>query len=310
MKLQNRKQSGFTLLELLVVVSILAIIAGAVISALDGQEETAGQGVALHTMAALENATRQHTVINDGLPNSLDALYCATVDDTTAPADSSALAGVVDFGEASNVPGSSGGLTAAYGAKMTRTAITNEGIAALNNAGIDSIRVVEATYCNTTEGETPAGTVAGETMAAEDDTLLQEADGTNMFLTPAEGEGGRSAIISLSNATTANATQLQIFDDPDDIGAGEDDYVVILGIGNGSSLVSNGFIGRAPRDGNVPGTYYGAFSLAVKIAEETGTTAGLSADDEYEGAELVAVLDSDGDFYEDEVAEFKGLEDE
>ena len=62
MKLKN--QQGFTLLELLVVVAVMAVIAGAAMMSMSGQEERAGQGVAMHTMQTVQNAANQFKVIN------------------------------------------------------------------------------------------------------------------------------------------------------------------------------------------------------------------------------------------------------
>ncbi len=54
MKISNKKQSGFTLLELLVVVGIIAIIGGAMIASFGSQEDTAAKGVATQTIAGVE----------------------------------------------------------------------------------------------------------------------------------------------------------------------------------------------------------------------------------------------------------------
>ena len=71
------KQGGFTLLELLVVVAILAVIAGAVISSLDGKEEGAAQATAVHTMAALESGMKTYKVTEKRLlPDELESLIC------------------------------------------------------------------------------------------------------------------------------------------------------------------------------------------------------------------------------------------
>jgi hypothetical protein len=119
-----------------------------------------------------------------------------------------------------------------------------------------------------------------------------------------------------------------MYEDPQAIGAKEKDIIIVLGIGNSSELVTDGaFIAKAPRDGNVSGDKYGHFSVALKIGEyqsasvdnlnlaQTETiTAGVSDNLGItwleDGPVLVAVIDADGDYYEGEIAEFAGLEDE
>lgn len=71
------KQGGFTLLELLVVVAILAILAGAVISAMSGKEERAAQATTVHTMAAVESGMSVYNVTEKRLlPGDFDSLLC------------------------------------------------------------------------------------------------------------------------------------------------------------------------------------------------------------------------------------------
>lgn len=322
MKLRNMKQSGFTLLELLVVVSILAIIAGAVISSLDGKTEQAGQGVALHTMSTLENATRQHRAIERGLPTSLDSMMCADLGGATPVADTDDVAAsAVVMGGTSNASGVGGGLTLSYANKLDADSgtagiqsvtLAAEGVATLENAGISSIRYAEITYCD--DDETNGVEINGVAAADLEDNELVESNANLMFLDPNVSEElGRGMDLDLETSAA-----VMTYAEPDDIGFTDDDQIAVFGIGNGSSYISNEYIAKAPRDGNAPSTHYSNFALAVHIATDTGTAADPTAGADgtfdpgeyFEVAQFAAILDSDGDYYEDEVAEFAGLEEE
>ena len=75
MKIQfNKKQSGFTLLELIIVVAILAIIAGALLVAYDGLEKKAQQSQAAFNIGAVDRAVRTYKVLKQEFPSRLDNL--------------------------------------------------------------------------------------------------------------------------------------------------------------------------------------------------------------------------------------------
>lgn len=146
------KQGGFTLLELLVVVAILAIIAGAVISSLDGQEELAAQKTTVHTMAALEegfaiyNATAKRT-----LPGNLDSLLCDTTVDAsagTAALGSVAAATSTKLGGLSNVARVGGGMTADLAGSLVLVDAPQAAVTTLADGGLTSLRYVEGENCD------------------------------------------------------------------------------------------------------------------------------------------------------------------
>lgn len=126
-------------------------------------------------------------------------------------------------------------------------------------------------------------------------------------MSPLEGEGGRG--ITLDLVTSADVL---ISADPDDIGGLEDSVVAVMGIGPGSSYITNEFVGRAPRDGNAPGgSYYSNFSVAITLGQDAdGDFTTLGDITWQEDATYLAILDSDGDYFDDEIAEAAGLEDE
>jgi len=345
MKLKNNQQ-GFTLLELLVVVAVMAVIAGAAMMSMSGQEEHAGQGVAMHTMQTLENATNQFEVTNKVFPNNLESLMCADsgvqttnglVVDANSNTPINTIAGDGDasgfaattvriFGGLSNAAGIGGGLTNSFAGKLNIESFPTDAATTLINGGLTTFRYAAYSACD--DDETTAGsfeTIDGATIG---DTALNENPLVQMIFdqvgTTVDGAtpGGAGFPVTVD---TAAVFPMVRYADPTDIGAREDDIIVVLGIGNSSDLVAGGqFLFKAPRDGNVGRDKYAHYSLALKVGQFqanaaaftdltiTEVTPGVSADgiDWLAAPELIAVIDADGDYYEEEIAEFAGLQDE
>lgn len=73
--LSIRSQSrGFTLMELLVVVAILAIVAGLVTVAYDGLVGQAAKGASSNAISSLNNSIAVYQVTERHLPSNLDTL--------------------------------------------------------------------------------------------------------------------------------------------------------------------------------------------------------------------------------------------
>lgn len=335
-KLQN-KQGGFTLLELLVVVAILAIIAGAVISSLDGQEELAAQKTTVHTMAAMEEAFQVYRVSERrNLPGNMDSLICSSaVDvtndrdgttglqiaqsyaDVTVPGASNAI-----IGGTSNVPRVGGGLTLDLGGELAVVDVPAEFAAPLVNAGLTSLRYVDADFCNDIAEDDTTGV----------DTALVETVKPNLVFNNFVGEDGDEWEFGAGTAINyegylaewdegngaPGAITMAILEEPIEITGNVNDVIAVFGIGPSSDLIGD-YIARAPSDGNGGPDKYSNFSVAVRIAtcDETLAAADYEAncidtqanwDDD--DIEVVAILDAGGDAYDDEVAEARGNEEE
>ena len=342
----KQNQQGFTLLELLVVVAVMAVIAGAAMMSMSGQEEHAGQGVAMHTMQTLENATNQFQTINKVLPNDLESLLCAkstvttmagltsgvtsnpdapdtnnnTVINTIAEdGDASALAAttVRIFGGLSDAAGVGGGITDSFARKITVVDLPAAAVPTLTNAGITNLKF--ATYEACDDVAAPTVTVNGEIIgdvALDENPLIQMS-----FDNAGEVPGAIGFDVALA---TGAVMPVLLYEDSEDLGRSDNDIIIVLGIGNSSDLVEDGdFLAKAPRDGNVGRDKFAHYGLALKVGAfqanaantvdltQTETNPGdLDGIDWLARAELVAVIDADGDYYEEEIAEFAGLEDE
>lgn len=73
-KLMNRRRSGFTLIEILLVVVIIGILAGIGIPAISGKSEKAKLGQAKANIVALSSALAIYEMNNGSYPSSLDGL--------------------------------------------------------------------------------------------------------------------------------------------------------------------------------------------------------------------------------------------
>lgn len=337
-KIKNNQQ-GFTLLELLVVVAVMAVIAGAAMMSMSGQEEHAGQGVAMHTMQTLENAENQFVIINKKIPDNLESILCTNPAATTTngmvvgtavnPADPDTqdntpllnlATGLGDgsgilvtqtriFGGLSDAGLIGGGLSNSFASKLVAIDLPIGGVEVLFNAGLTSLKFADANGCDDLDA-TASTSIEANDVALDEYPLVNTA-----FDTPNNG-GGFGFDVTLDPLATA---PMMMYEVPTDIGASPEDIIVVLGIGNSSELITSGqFLAKSPRDGNVAGDKFGHFSLAFKVGTDNNadadgdiSTEGTPGDVAWlEAPELVAVIDADGDFYEGEIAEFAGLEDE
>jgi prepilin-type N-terminal cleavage/methylation domain-containing protein len=137
---RRRSQGGFTLLELVIVLAILAAIAGVVVTQYDGLIDKAGVTTSTYNDSALDSAIRTYRVINSSFPDSMDSLL---VDGPgTGSAASDFYAGLsqeltlngVDLGNGSTAP------------KLQRVQLTANQLAALNNVGIANLQYIAPTF--------------------------------------------------------------------------------------------------------------------------------------------------------------------
>ncbi|MBD1558635.1 type II secretion system major pseudopilin GspG [Vibrio sp. S9_S30] len=81
----NKKQSGFTLLEVMVVVVILGILASFVVPNLLGNKETADQQKAITDIVALENALDMYKLDNSVYPTTDQGLEALVSKPSASP---------------------------------------------------------------------------------------------------------------------------------------------------------------------------------------------------------------------------------
>ena len=82
-KRNKRKQNGFTLIELMVVIVILGLLAGVILPRFMGESDRAKQGIARTQMATLETALKMYKLDNGTYPTTEQGLK-ALVEPPTA----------------------------------------------------------------------------------------------------------------------------------------------------------------------------------------------------------------------------------
>lgn len=290
MKQSYRKQKGFTLLEVLMVVAMLAIVGGAIISNYGGLEDKAAKGTATHTIAAVEEAFRLFAATEGVLPNNLETLLAATPNTPTyvaAELDNSAT-------------GTSGTAAKAsfLGSKIAgKFTVVDTDPTALVAAGITRIRYLDIKGNSTggtldikdaDGGETTVGDIAGI-------TIPQHA-----FEAPRPGNNNRGRGYYV-NLTAGTNVPLAIWDAGTNgynnvkVGAKPTAVLVCLGLGNASSLIGDGVftnLGHAPFYGNVGKNEYNHYVALIDISGSR--------------AKVIGIVDSRGDFLDEEFAEATG----
>lgn len=326
---KKKNQSGFTLLELLVVVAILAILGGALIAAYDGLESQAAKGTATGTIAAVDNAVRSFVVTERSLPNGLETLLAGdptSLDTSVPPVTDGQGITVVD------AQGATGTFIANLGSnivsKLSAVPLTAAQLSALQNGGITIGRYVH------NDGNDDIGT-AGVTLDIIENGAGVVGDAgvgpisdisipTHTFEAPRPGltrNRGRGypkllAVgdeVAMWNGTTSdvNGDGSAPFGDGYNnikVNASPDDVLIAFGIGNASSLVGvdnedgSGGVGNvrlanAPYYGDVNRNDYSHYIMLVNVGP---------LGSEFEEAKLAAVIDARGDFLDEEFAEATG----
>jgi len=326
----NKKQDGFTLLELLVVVGIIAIIGGAMISSFAGNEQKAARGVATQSIAGIENAVRIFSVETQRLPNNLESLVCApyslTGDVTTAvwaadalitadsadavvsgtAANTAAATTAYKFGGESNVAGVGGGMSKKLAEKFVGTVLTADEAEALNDLGVSSLRYAIAEACDTDAGTTATVTANGVSAVAFG-TSTEGLNGIDIpnqaFADPRpDGTTGFKLRGVGFEGLVTTGTPVLLWSEGDGgynnnkVGAADGDRLIALGIGQDTDLVgtsTESAFSKAPFYGQVGKDKYAHYIGLFNITDT-------------DNIQLQAVVDARGDFLDEEIAEFQG----
>lgn len=291
-----RKQDGFTLLELVIVIAILAVIGGAALVAYDGLDSKAAKSQATFNLAAIDKGVRMSKVITGNYPDDLDLVVQS--DATLADPTSTTAVSADTNGFFTRIPRSLEGMdndaTTADGL-FSFYPLSAEMVTAFDEVGIDSFRGIVA---------------ASDTATAID--LANRA-----FDAAPTGVGAEVAvslnrvvpIIRTQNHGAANSNDLAAITGlPSDTAH----IVVALGLGNNSSIVSDDItvnsanFSEAPFYSDLASTEYGRFYLLFHIASDGDANDTIEAGEVFSEARFVGVLDAEGNWLDQEFADANG----
>lgn len=325
------KQGGFTLLELLVVVAVLAIVAGTMITAMSGQEKRAASGAAASSIATVESLLRTYYKSSATLPDGLDALVSESVA-TSVPTALSTSAQLLS----SDIIGTKLAKdTSGTGDKIKAVSLDQTYIDALRAAGITKVRVLAREAVNESTADVCA-TSKVENVALPCDQAMSRVDiPGRMFDNPTSGKnrgrgfpvdlptGGTGAVAALpvwKSGATCDASVAET--DPAQtggadnlkLGASKCSVLVALGFGNNVTVGLNGEkpqMNSAPAYGAMLANQYNRYIALYNVG--TGNHASnypsgtvgtqLKA---ASTATLQALVDTRGDFLDEELAEASG----
>lgn len=314
-----RRQAGFTLLELLVVVAILAAIAGTATIALQDTDARASAAAHVAMMDEMNKAVRTYRVLNRNVyPNDYDALL--------QKADLATAAAANDFA-GNGDPELSGFGILGFEDGLATITLTDDAAAGLNDIGITSLRYIQNDL-DGDGGDTPL------TCAAADLNDMINSRGNavvagNIFLSPAAN--GCGASVGLFDDATETSTGQRVavwtggyervlggqgaeFDVTDPVTDGSTftagvegaPVLMAVGMGPGSTLFNGGELGglsSVPVYRHVAVDQYNRFIALFDIGAIGAGGAGYTANDQ---VALVAIVDGAGDTKEEELGEWDG----
>lgn len=292
---KSRKKKGFTLLELLVVVAILAIVAGGLLVAYDGLEKKSALAQASHSIAAIDAAVRSFTSLRGAAPDNLDSLLAVTPGDgTQSPATITGGAEILT-------------LSGSLAGKIAPAALTSAQRTSLVNAGITQLRYIDA-IGNANGGSATLTTLASDGSAATVGNINQADIPVRIFDVPRPG-ANRNRGRGFSHAL-AEGDNVSVWApggggiDNLKLGAAAADTLIAFGLGNNASILQidatargDTHISSAPIYPDVSKSEYARYILVYNVGP---------AGAEFPKARLQAVLDARGDFLDEELAEASG----
>ncbi len=306
------KQKGFTLLELLVVITLLALLSVGALVVYDGVGEKASDAAAANNIVTLNRALRQAAVVNNGLyPDQWDTILDENGDEPCwdgkkNPNRNLDTAGTCNGGQPI--------LADATKSFLTKFTLGNN-LSDVNSASFKVARALEAvgiTTIQTVEDVTPI-TVAsglifnegGNPEVAEENDIIRAnglTRGVSFAAAISGGDGactadGQPLSTPLLGAAVTNSAYLNLLSDRLE----EEDCHLVLALGIGHDVAGQGAAGTVGLDtaptynsSKVNAAYNYSRYLGLFYLGTAADGANVVADDILPKARLVAVVDTEG----------------
>lgn len=264
----KRSRSGFTLLELLAVVAILAIIAGGLLVAYERLTDSAAAGHDAYNGAGVERAVRTYRSIATTYADQYDSLH----DD--------------DGGGVTLLDRLDSGLFA----RLTMSTLVAGEVTALNNAGITTVLDMDSPPYTNGDGDFTNDVFTSAVNRMFDPTALGTGGGGILRTIAATAD-----VAIVDPAVSGGQLHRMVGLDP----TGTPDKIVAFGLGNNCTMIdttgqTNGAMAYAPYSRTAP-DFYGRFILLFQVSVQ-GTP--------LPSALLVGVLDPNGRLSEEAYATY------
>lgn len=287
----QKKEGGFTLLELLVVVAILAAIAGTATIMLQDTDRKASAAAHVAMMDELSKGIQTFRVLNAGqYPDNFDSLLVATA------GGANTLTGAVPMGTL---------MSQDLQDNLNVGTFTAADVTALKEVGISTVRLIDPDA--QPDGAAAGDCATGTTIQALLTSKVSDVTPQNIFR-PATANGcgfaGSTAINagdavyfwggSFGGTATANPANERV-------NAAQDERLVAFGIGADSTLFTAKTIGalsNTPVYRHVASTEYNRFIVLWNVGS-TAVPAGQ--------ATFQAIVDGAGDTKDEELGEFDNI---
>lgn len=310
-KLKN-KQGGFTLLELLVVVAILAAIAGTASIALKDTDARASAAAHVTMMDELNKGIRTYRVLNkNAYPNRFDALLEAPVTGGTAPFAASAAYPANDLIAIESIG---------------TVALTTEAVEVLKDIGITELQYLDTAAAADHDEDNTTTDCESANIVTTINSRANAVVSNNIFLTPKANGCGASVALTVGDKVAVwTGGYERVFGGNgvtfDALGAvpvtatpgapitatvAGQPVLMAVGLGPSSSLFDANAIGgmtTVPSYRHVNQSQYGRFIALYEIGAFNDATAGYGAVDQ---VNLIAIVDGAGDTKEEELGEWDG----
>ncbi len=300
MKTQNKpsktsRNQGFTLLELVIVIAILAVIGGAALVSYDGLDQKAAKSQATFNLAAIDKGVRLFKVVTGDYPDALDLLTVSdtTVADVTGNAAVTATAGGFFTRLTRDLEGADGNKATSDGSLhffSTTAAIAD----AFAEVGIENVRGIP------NASDTDAVNIANR---AYDDAT--SGVGANVAISA-------GLVLPIVKAKNLGAADSSLLENITGLASETTHLVVALGLGNNSTIVSDNVnvnsanFSEAPFYSDVASTEYGRFLLLFHVASDADANDEIEDGEVFSQAKFIGVLDAEGNWLDQEVADAVG----